>query len=107
MAINFNSLAKNSQVKQNIDIQNQSKQENVTLKNQSTEQATSARQDSVSITPQAQKMKELQGKGSDAPVENQKKITELKKAIMSGEYKINPDKLAASIAKFEFDLDGV
>ena len=51
-----------------------------------------------------EKFNELQKKAVDAPVINQKKIDELKKAISSGDYKINPEKLAASIANFEFKL---
>ena len=43
-------------------------------------------------------------KATDAPVVNQKKIDELKKAISDGDYKVNPEKLAASIANFEFKL---
>ena len=58
----------------------------------------------MSITPQAKQMSELQKKANDAPVINQKKVEELKKAISSGEYKINPEKLAESIASFEFKL---
>ena len=101
MAININNLNANTQVQQN-----QQKQ----VKQQSTESASSntqvknAGQDSVSITPQAKQLNELQKKAADAPVINQKKIDELKKAISSGEYKINPEKLAASIANFEFNL---
>jgi negative regulator of flagellin synthesis FlgM len=33
-----------------------------------------------------------------------KKIEELKKAISAGDYKVDPEKLAASIANFEFKL---
>lgn len=50
-------------------------------------------------------MSELQKKAQDGPVVNQKKIEQLKKAIISGEYKIDPEKLAASIAGFEFKLN--
>ena len=58
----------------------------------------------MSLTPQAQQLSELQKKAADAPVVNQKKIDELKKAISAGDYKIDPEKLAASIANFEFKL---
>jgi negative regulator of flagellin synthesis FlgM len=61
-------------------------------------------QDSVSLTPQAKQLHELQKKANDAPVVDQKKVDELKKAISAGEYKVDPQKLAASIANFEFDL---
>lgn len=60
--------------------------------------------DSVSLTPQAKQLSELQKKANDAPVVDQKKVDELKKAIAAGEYKVDPEKLAVSIANFEFDL---
>jgi negative regulator of flagellin synthesis FlgM len=59
----------------------------------------------VSITAQAKQMTELQKKAAESPVLNQKKIAELKNAIASGDYKVNPEKLAASIASFEFELN--
>lgn len=102
MAININNLGNTPPVNQSAK-----KQADVNIKAEQSvnaQQAKPARQDSVSLTPQAQKMSELQKKGNDAPVVNQKKVDELKKAIESGEYKVNPEKLAASIAKFEFDL---
>jgi len=101
MVININNLNNNNQVHQN---------KNADVKQQTAETAnTKAHQsqvsrDSVSLTPQAKQLAELQKKAADAPVINQKRIDELKKAITSGEYKINPEKLAASIANFEFDL---
>ena len=102
MAININNLNSNSQVQhaQQKQVQQQS-----TQTASSNTQVKNAGQDSVSITPQAKQLNELQKKAADAPVINQKKIDELKKAISAGEYKINPEKLAASIANFEFKLD--
>jgi len=103
MALNINNLDNTSQVKQKLDQQSQVKQQGVQQTN--TEQTKTARQDSLSLTPQAQQMSELQKKAADAPVVDQKKIDELKKAISSGEYKVNPEKLAANIANFEFSID--
>jgi negative regulator of flagellin synthesis FlgM len=99
MAININNL--NSQVQQTQ--QNQVKQQSVQTSSSNT-QVKNASQDSVSITPQAKQLNELQKKAADAPVVNQKKIDELKKAISAGDYKVDPEKLAASIANFEFKL---
>lgn len=98
MAININNLNSNNLV-------NQNKQEQVKQQTATTNAPTKApMQDSVSITPQAKQLNELQKKASDAPAVDQKRIDELKKAISSGEYKVDPEKLAASIAKFEFEL---
>jgi negative regulator of flagellin synthesis FlgM len=103
MAININNLSNNNQVKQKLDQQVQVKQQ-ATQNSASTDQAKSASKDSVSLTPQAKQLGELQKKASEAPSINQKKVDELKKAITSGDYRINPEKLAASIANFEFKL---
>jgi len=104
MAININSL-NSSQVQQKQQMQ--AKQELTQSTNQAGNnkaQVKSAGQDSVSITPQAKQLNELQKKATDGPGISQKKIDELKKAINDGDYKIDPDKLAASIANFEFKL---
>jgi negative regulator of flagellin synthesis FlgM len=103
MAININNLSNNSQVKQKLDQQVQVKQQ-ATQNSASSEQVKSAGRDSVSLTPQAQQLNELQKKANDGPAVDQKKIDQLKKAIADGDYKVNPEKLAASIANFEFKL---
>jgi negative regulator of flagellin synthesis FlgM len=103
MAININNLSNNSQVKQKLDQQVQVKQQ-ATQSAASSEQVKSAGKDSVSLTPQAKQLNELQKKANDGPAVDQKKIDQLKKAIANGEYKVNPEKLAASIASFEFKL---
>jgi len=100
MAININNLNNQTQV-------NQNKQEHVKQQAAQTVATNIAKQpttDSVSITPQAKHLSELQKKASDAPGIDQKKVEALKKAIASGDYKVDPQKLAASIAQFEFDL---
>lgn len=103
MAININNLSNTGQVKQKVDQQTQLKQQQAQNAT-NTEQAKIASKDSVSITPQAKQLGDLQKKAQEAPIVNQKKVEELKKAITSGDYKIDPEKLAASIASFEFDL---
>lgn len=104
MAININNLSNTNQVKQKVDQQAQVKQQ-ATQQSVQSEQAKMASRDSVSITPQAKQLGELQKKAQDAPVVNQKKVEQLKQAISNGEYKIDPEKLAKSIANFEFSLD--
>ena len=101
MTININNLNNQSQVHQNKQTQ---------VKQQTAQSASANAQvkqvshDSVSLTPQAKQLSELQKKANDAPVVDQKKVAELKKAISAGEYKVDPEKLAVSIANFEFDL---
>lgn len=101
MAININNLNNSSAVNSKVN-QNQVKQNNAQQSAPSSQAKVS--QDSVSITPQAKQMAELQKKAGNGQAVNEKKVEQLKKAISNGEYKVNPEKLAASIAKFEFDL---
>ncbi len=104
MVNNISNLNKGQQVKQVVEQQNDVQQKAMQAAS-SSQQTKQAGQDSVSITPQAQQMSQLQKKSGEEPIINQKKIQQLQKAIASGEYKINPDKLAASIANFEFNLN--
>ena len=67
---------------------------------------TAPRQDSVSLTQSAQQLSQVQKKGADAPV-NQEKVDKLKKAIQNGEYRVNPEVLASKIAKLESQIFGI
>lgn len=67
---------------------------------------TTARQDSVSLTQSAQQLTNVQKKGSDAPV-NQEKVDRLKAAIQNGSYKIDAEQLASKISKAETELFGL
>jgi negative regulator of flagellin synthesis FlgM len=101
MTININNLNNQVQVHQNKNTQVKQQADQSANMNLQSKQVIN---DSVSLTPQAKQLSELQKKANDAPVVDQTKIAELKKAIAAGEYKIDPQKLAASIASFEFDL---
>lgn len=103
MAININKLGQNAPITQTTN-HNQVKQNNAQA-NSALNQVRTPSQDSVSITPQAKQLAELQKKASDSSPINQKKVDELKKAISSGEYKVDPEKLAANFAKLEFAID--
>ncbi len=62
--------------------------------------------DSVSITPQAQQLKNLHEKAELTSGFDSKKVSELKKAISEGNYQVDAEKLARSISEFEFNLYG-
>jgi negative regulator of flagellin synthesis FlgM len=63
------------------------------------------RLDSVSLTSSAQQLTQVQKKGVEAPV-NQEKVDKLKKAIQRGEYQVNPEALAQKIAALESEIFG-
>ncbi|REL34780.1 flagellar biosynthesis anti-sigma factor FlgM [Thalassotalea euphylliae] len=104
MAININNLSNNNQVNRTVQQQQNDVKNQVDQKAVNTSQATRVSQDSVSLTPQARQLNDIQKKNGDAPPVNQRKVDQLKEAIQSGAYKVDAEKLAQSIAKFEFDL---
>jgi len=105
MAINNvnNGLPKNPIDSTKISQQNQAQQSQQQAAASSASVAQSPRQDSVSLTQSAQQLNQVQKKGSEAPV-NQEKVDRLKRAIESGEYRVNPEVLANKIAKLEADI---
>jgi negative regulator of flagellin synthesis FlgM len=72
---------------------------------QSQSAGQAARQDSVSLTQSAQQLAQVQKKGTEAPV-NQEKVDRLKKAVSNGEYKVNPEVLAEKISRLEQQILG-
>lgn len=83
--------------------QNQASAQNAAR--QTAQAAQAPRQDSVSLTQSAQQLNQVQKRGGDAPV-NQEKVDRLKAAVQSGEYQVNPDALASRIARLESQLFG-
>lgn len=68
--------------------------------------AVPVRQDSVSLTQSAQQLSQVQKqRSSEAPVD-QEKVDKLKKAIQSGEYKVDAQSLAQKIARLEAQIFG-
>ena len=92
MAINNinNGLPKNPVDNGKVTQQNQTQQAQQQATAKTATAAPAPRQDSVSLTQSAQQLSQVQKKGTEAPV-NQEKVDRLKKAIQSGDYQINPD----------------
>jgi negative regulator of flagellin synthesis FlgM len=105
MAINNvnNGLPKNPVDNTKISQQNQAQQSQQQSSASAAPKAPTSRQDSVSLTQSAQQLNQVQKKGTEAPV-NQEKVDRLKKAIQSGDYKVNPEVLATKIAKLEGEI---
>ncbi|MBU3002129.1 flagellar biosynthesis anti-sigma factor FlgM [Paraglaciecola arctica] len=89
-------LSQQQQALNNGSAQNTSAQKSATV---------AARADSVSLTSSAQQLNQVQKKGTEAPV-NQEKVDKLKKAIQRGEYQINPEALAQKISALETEIFG-
>jgi negative regulator of flagellin synthesis FlgM len=104
MAININNLPNSAQVKNDKVEQNVQRQQATVQQNAS--QAAGQKQDSVSITPQAQQFSKLTEKASNSSGIDQEKIDKIKQAIAEGKYKINVEQLARRIVQFESELFG-
>lgn len=106
MAININNLQNTAQVK--TDKAEQKTEQLVQRQQGAVQQNASAqanqRQDSVSITPQAQQFSKLQEKAANSSGVDQEKVDKIKQAIADGKYKINVELLAKRIVQFEGDL---
>ena len=107
MAINNvnNGLPKTPVDNTKISQQNQTQQSQQQASDVAAKTQSAPRQDSVSLTQSAQQLNQVQKKGTEAPV-NQEKVDRLKKEIQSGEYKVNPEVLANKIAKAESEIFG-
>ena len=90
---------------QKLSQQQQTLNNGVAQKADAQKTTAGVRQDSVSLTSSAQQLSQIQKKGQEAPV-NQEKVDRLKKAIESGEYQINPESLAQKISTLESELFG-
>ncbi|MBU1437008.1 MAG: flagellar biosynthesis anti-sigma factor FlgM [Gammaproteobacteria bacterium] len=103
MAINVNQgvqttpAVKTDKIDQNIQKQQVAQQ-------QATLNAPAQKQDSVSLTTQAQQFTKAQEKASNSSGIDQKKIDDIKQAIAEGKYKINVEQLAKRIVQFEGEL---
>ena len=102
MAININNLQNTTQVKTDKVEQNAQRQQAAVQQNAN--QATSQKQDSVSITPQAQQFSKLQEKAANSSGIDQEKVDKIRQAITDGKYKVNVEQLARRIVQFESEL---
>lgn len=106
MAINnINNTGKPTTVdtKQTQQQQQQVQQQQTQAKSAAT---PAARQDAVSITPQAQQLGQLTRKAGAESGIDQEKVNQVKQALADGSYKVDVERLAAKLAEFESDLYG-
>ena len=64
--------------------------------------ATEKNKDSVQLTSQAKSLNKMQP--TSEPQINKQKVETLKAAILNGDYKINTERLAEKLSKFEGDF---
>ncbi|PKF62774.1 flagellar biosynthesis anti-sigma factor FlgM [Psychromonas sp. psych-6C06] len=97
MSININrqTTQKNIVIEQN----NTQKQQDVNKKGVN---ETAKNQDSVQLTSQAKNLNKMQPTAE--PQVNKQRVETLKAAILNGDYKINTERLAEKLTKFESDF---
>ncbi len=98
MNINRQTTQKNIVVEQNKTQQQQD------VRKQSTSSPKTA-QDSVQLTSQALNLNKMQKQSPAEPQVNKQRVESLKAAILNGDYKINTDRLAEKLSKFEGDFN--
>ncbi len=65
-----------------------------------------AQQDAVSLSQQGKAVNKLQKEMAASPAYDSAKVAAIKEAIANGSYKVDPEKLADSMIKFENELQG-
>lgn len=67
---------------------------------------TPAQQDAVSLSQQSKAVSKLHQDLAASPAYDSAKVTAIKEAIANGSYRVDPEKLADSMIKFENELRG-
>lgn len=90
-------------VQKNIVIEQNKLQKQQDLRGQNQTSSASSK-DSVQLTSQALNLNKLEKQTSSEPQVNKQRIESLKAAILNGDYKINTERLAEKLIKFEGDF---
>lgn len=110
MVTNINNVPNNNVQVKNDKTEQSAQKQQTTVQQQVVRETIvpqpAQKQDSVSLTPQAQQFARLQEKVSSGNGIDQEKVDKIKQAITDGKYKINVEQLAKRIAEFEDELFG-
>ncbi|OOE89795.1 flagellar biosynthesis anti-sigma factor FlgM [Salinivibrio sharmensis] len=69
------------------------------------QQGVKPQDDAVSLSQQSQVIDKMNQKMASEPYFDSAKVDQIKQAISNGSYKVDPDKLAANMMRFENDLN--
>ncbi|WP_028864678.1 flagellar biosynthesis anti-sigma factor FlgM [Psychromonas aquimarina] len=97
-----------------ININQQTTQKNIVIEQNKTQKqqdvrsqgqaGTSSSKDSVQLTSQALNLNKMHKQSPTEPKVNKQRVETLKAAILNGDYKINTERLAEKLSKFEGDF---
>ncbi|AWB67961.1 flagellar biosynthesis anti-sigma factor FlgM [Saccharobesus litoralis] len=107
MAININNLANNQVTARQAEQQQVQQQNNQGAQQSAQAQANTARQDSVSLTNNAQQLNNATKKANASSGFDQEKVDKIKKAIADGSYKVDAERLAANMITKEGNIFGL
>jgi negative regulator of flagellin synthesis FlgM len=102
MAVDIAGLPASHVQKSSAKKQTQALQKNV--KNPQQVGANASSTDQVTLTKTAAKLQKLEKELSNIPVVDQDRVANLRKAIATGEYKVDPLKTAEKLVRFESAL---
>ncbi|ODP99729.1 MULTISPECIES: flagellar biosynthesis anti-sigma factor FlgM [Salinivibrio] len=69
------------------------------------QQRTTSQDDAVSLSHQSREIGKMNQQMASEPYFDSAKVAEIKQAIANGSYKVDADKLAANMMRFENDLN--
>ena len=102
MSMKINDMA-NTQAQKAGNSQN-SKETRPSPEAVSQEASRSSESDTVTLTQTAQRLHELEGALANEPVVNSQRVEAIKAAIQSGDYQIDPQRVADKLISFEEKL---
>ncbi|QFI54215.1 flagellar biosynthesis anti-sigma factor FlgM [Aeromonas simiae] len=70
-----------------------------------TDGRSAPRGDSVSLTSEAQQLQQMQKSLSSSATDNESRVSQIKKAIAAGDYKVDSERVAQKMTAFEGQLD--
>ncbi|HIF9175483.1 TPA: flagellar biosynthesis anti-sigma factor FlgM [Photobacterium damselae] len=100
-------LRQNSQAMTTMRSQQQKVNDNASSTSNTTASTTPAQHDEISLSAQGKAVGQIHQQLATEPSFDADKVAKIKEAISNGSYKVDPDKLASNIMKFENELKDI
>ncbi|ARR48705.1 flagellar biosynthesis anti-sigma factor FlgM [Photobacterium damselae subsp. damselae] len=100
-------LRQNSQAMTIMRSQQQKVNDNASSTSNTTASTTPTQHDEISLSAQGKAVGQIHQQLATEPSFDADKVAKIKEAISNGSYKVDPDKLASNIMKFENELKDI
>ncbi|HIF9199736.1 flagellar biosynthesis anti-sigma factor FlgM [Photobacterium damselae subsp. damselae] len=100
-------LRQNSQAMTTMRSQQQKVNDNASSTSNTTASTTPTQYDEISLSAQGKAVGQIHQQLATEPSFDADKVAKIKEAISNGSYKVDPDKLASNIMKFENELKDI